>query len=82
VRRSVEWEQSLTAALLRLIVQYSGVDRRPSLYTFAVPRRSGDFLGSLLYSYKLNYDVEENGATVYVRAVRRKPAGKRTEEIL
>jgi hypothetical protein len=38
----------------RLIGQYSGVDRAPSLYTFAVPRRSGTFLGSLLYSYKLN----------------------------
>jgi hypothetical protein len=44
-------------SLLRLIGQYAAVDRAPALYTFAVPRRSGTFLGSLLYSYKLNWQT-------------------------
>ncbi|HVT61365.1 MAG TPA: DUF5916 domain-containing protein [Thermoanaerobaculia bacterium] len=44
-------------SLLRLIAQYSAVDSNPALYTFTVPRRSGNFLGSLLYSYKLNWQT-------------------------
>jgi len=32
--------------------------------------------------YRVFYDVDEGEATVYVRAVREKPAGKTTEEIL
>jgi Domain of unknown function (DUF5916)/Carbohydrate family 9 binding domain-like len=44
-------------SLLRLIGQYVTVDRDPALYLVAVPRRSGSFLGSLLYSYKLNWQT-------------------------
>ncbi|MFQ5684380.1 MAG: type II toxin-antitoxin system RelE/ParE family toxin [Candidatus Binatia bacterium] len=32
--------------------------------------------------YRVFYDVSEAEKTVYVRAIRRKPPGKRTEEIL
>lgn len=32
--------------------------------------------------YRVFYDVSEEENTVYVRAIRRKPRGKRTEEIL
>jgi mRNA-degrading endonuclease RelE of RelBE toxin-antitoxin system len=32
--------------------------------------------------YRVFYDVSEEEETVYVRAIRRKPSGKRTEEIL
>ena len=32
--------------------------------------------------YRVFYDVSEEQSTVYVRAVRRKPRGKRTEDIL
>jgi mRNA-degrading endonuclease RelE of RelBE toxin-antitoxin system len=32
--------------------------------------------------YRVFYDVSEVEETVYVRAIRRKPPGKRTEEIL
>ena len=32
--------------------------------------------------YRLFYDVSEGEAVVYVRAIREKPAGKTTEEIL
>ncbi|MGH2403272.1 MAG: type II toxin-antitoxin system RelE family toxin [bacterium] len=32
--------------------------------------------------YRVFYDVEEEGHRVYVRAIRRKPPSKRTEEIL
>lgn len=32
--------------------------------------------------YRVFYDVSEEGKTVYVRAIRRKPAARRTEEIL
>jgi mRNA-degrading endonuclease RelE of RelBE toxin-antitoxin system len=32
--------------------------------------------------YRVFYDVSEEEKTVYVRAIRRKPSGKRTEEIL
>jgi hypothetical protein len=42
-------------AFLRLIGQYVETKRDPSLYTFAVSRRSGAFDGSALFSYKLNW---------------------------
>lgn len=32
--------------------------------------------------YRVFYDVSEAEKTVFVRAIRRKPPGKRTEEIL
>ena len=32
--------------------------------------------------YRVFYDVSEEEKTVYVRAIRKKPQGKRTEEIL
>jgi mRNA-degrading endonuclease RelE of RelBE toxin-antitoxin system len=32
--------------------------------------------------YRIFYDVEEDERTLYVRAIRRKPPGKTTEEIL
>lgn len=40
---------------LRLIGQYSGTDREPSLYNFDVSDRSGAWTGSLLWAYKLNW---------------------------
>jgi mRNA-degrading endonuclease RelE of RelBE toxin-antitoxin system len=33
-------------------------------------------------AYRVFYDVSAPAATVYVRAIRQKPPGKRTEEIL
>jgi len=44
-------------AFLRLIGQYVKTKRDPSLYTFAVPERDGDFLGSALFSYKINWQT-------------------------
>ncbi len=44
-------------SIVRLILQYDDVNRNPSRYTFAVPQHSGTFLGSLLYSYKLNWQT-------------------------
>ena len=44
-------------SLVRLIGQYVTTERNPALYTFTVPRHSGGFLGSLLYSYKLNWQT-------------------------
>jgi hypothetical protein len=44
-------------SLLRFIAQYSSVSRDPSRYGFRVPQHSGDFLASLLYSYKLNWQT-------------------------
>jgi hypothetical protein len=44
-------------SLLRLIAQYEETERDPGLYTFAVDRRDGSFLGSILYSYKLNWQT-------------------------
>jgi len=43
--------------LVRLVAQYSGVDRRPALWSFPVPRRSGTSLASVLFSYKLNWQT-------------------------
>jgi hypothetical protein len=42
-------------AFLRAIGQYVETRRDPTLYTFSVVRRSGDFQGSALFSYKLNW---------------------------
>lgn len=46
-----------TRLFLRLIGQYVRTDAEPSLYTFEVPRRSGDFQGSALLSYRLNWQT-------------------------
>jgi hypothetical protein len=49
---------SFTAnSIIRVIGQYDDVNRNASRYTFQVPQHSGDFLGSLLYSYKLNWQT-------------------------
>jgi len=49
-------QYTLTArAFLRLIGQYVDTRRDPSLYTFAVAEKSGDFTGSALVAYKLNW---------------------------
>ncbi len=44
-------------AFLRLIGQYVATRRDPSLYTFAVNRKDGDFAGSALFAYKLNWQT-------------------------
>jgi hypothetical protein len=44
-------------SLLRVIGQYVTTDRDPSLYGFPVSATSGSFLGSVLYSYKLNWQT-------------------------
>ena len=40
---------------VRLIGQWVETDRDPSLYTFDVADKSGDFSGSALFAYKLNW---------------------------
>jgi len=40
---------------IRAIAQYVTTDRDPTLYFTPVPNRSGDFSGSLLLAYKLNW---------------------------
>ncbi len=42
---------------VRVIGQYLQVDADPSLYTDDVPKRSGGFDGSALFSYKLNWQT-------------------------
>jgi hypothetical protein len=42
---------------LRLIGQWVETTRDPSLYTFAVPARAGEFDGSVLFSYKVNWQT-------------------------
>jgi hypothetical protein len=44
-------------SLLRIIGQYVSTDRNPALYSFAVGAHDGSFLGSILYSYKLNWQT-------------------------
>ena len=44
-------------SLVRVIAQYVTTDYNPELYTFAVPEKDGSFLGSVLYSYKLNWQT-------------------------
>ncbi|HXH40798.1 MAG TPA: DUF5916 domain-containing protein [Thermoanaerobaculia bacterium] len=49
---------SFTAnSLVRVIAQYNDVNRNQSRYISAVPQHSGAFLGSILYSYKLNWQT-------------------------
>jgi len=46
------------SSILRLIAQYDDVNRHIEQYPgIRVPQHSGDFLGSLLYSYKLNWQT-------------------------
>jgi hypothetical protein len=42
-------------SFLRLIGQYVKTDRDPSLYTFPVSAKEGNFDGSALFAYKLNW---------------------------
>jgi hypothetical protein len=42
---------------LRLIGQYVSTRRDPTLYAFEVPAHSGDFSGSALFSYRLNWQT-------------------------
>lgn len=44
-------------SLLRVIGQYVETERDPERYRFPVPRHDGSFLGSILYSYKLNWQT-------------------------
>lgn len=44
-------------SLLRVIGQYVTTERDPSLYSFPVAAHGGSFLGSVLYSYKLNWQT-------------------------
>ncbi|HEY2321888.1 MAG TPA: DUF5916 domain-containing protein [Thermoanaerobaculia bacterium] len=47
-----------SSSILRLITQYDDVNRHLSQYPgIPVAQHSGDFLGSLLYSYKLNWQT-------------------------
>jgi hypothetical protein len=42
---------------LRLIGQYVTIERDPSLYSVPIPERSAFFTGSLLFSYRLNWQT-------------------------
>ncbi|HEV7240644.1 MAG TPA: DUF5916 domain-containing protein [Thermoanaerobaculia bacterium] len=44
-------------SLVRVIAQYVTTDYNPALYNFPVPEQDGSFLGSVLYSYKLNWQT-------------------------
>lgn len=44
-------------AYLRAIVQWVGTHRDPRLYPAPVPARSGDLNGSLLYTYRINWQT-------------------------
>ena len=44
-------------SLLRIIGQYVSTDRNPALYTFPIGAHDSSFLGSVLYSYKLNWQT-------------------------
>jgi hypothetical protein len=44
-------------SFIRLIGQYVTTKRNPLLYTFDVPERDGNFLGSVLYGYRLNWQT-------------------------
>ena len=44
-------------SLVRVIAQYVTTDYTPALYLFNVPEEDGAFLGSVLYSYKLNWQT-------------------------
>lgn len=44
-------------SIVRLIGQYVTTDRNPAQYGYPVPPHDGSFLGSVLYSYKLNWQT-------------------------
>lgn len=44
-------------SIVRVIGQYVTTDYEPALYLFDVPEKDGAFLGSVLYSYKLNWQT-------------------------
>jgi len=44
-------------SLVRIIGQYVSTDRNVSLYKFPINAHDGSFLGSILYSYKLNWQT-------------------------
>jgi len=44
-------------SIVRVIGQYVKTNRDPSRYIFPVPQYSGSFLGSILYSYKVNWQT-------------------------
>jgi hypothetical protein len=44
-------------AFLRVVAQYVSTDRDPDLYSFPVRASEGDFTGSLLLSYRLNWQT-------------------------
>jgi hypothetical protein len=44
-------------AFLRLIGQYVGTRRDPTLYSSGVARKDGSFSGSALFAYKLNWQT-------------------------
>lgn len=44
-------------SLVRVIAQYVTTERDPALYNFRVNQKSGSFLGSVLYSYKVNWQT-------------------------
>lgn len=44
-------------SFLRVIGQYVTTTRNPLLYTFDVPEKEGNFLGSILYGYRLNWQT-------------------------
>lgn len=44
-------------SLVRLIGQYVSTDRNPALYTFPIGAHDAGFQGSVLYSYKINWQT-------------------------
>jgi hypothetical protein len=44
-------------SFIRYIGQYVTTTRNPNLYTFEVPHRDGNFLSSILYGYRLNWQT-------------------------
>ncbi len=44
-------------SLVRLIGQYVSTTYDPALYTFPNPSRDGSFLGSILYTYRINWQT-------------------------
>ncbi len=44
-------------AWLRLVGQWTDTSRDPRLYDFAVARKSGDFSGSAVFAYKINWQT-------------------------
>ena len=44
-------------SIVRLIGQYVSIDRNPQLYTFPIGAHDAGFQGSVLYSYKVNWQT-------------------------